>query len=207
MPTQLREASAHHHLQMVGRTLGNEGRADCLKASVQRPNVINVNGDRPTMSNIRQPQRHTGIAGGEHYTRPSHNEREQDPSGGRASRGQPNEYNDNMTRMANTWQPNRLAKQLHIIAKKLELRHCYDCKIKATQHNFVIFQFDHLDRKTKVAKIANMVKGKYTINDIDNEIAKCQMVCGNCHALRTYYRRDHDQLKEPKAEQPRLFDE
>jgi hypothetical protein len=112
-----------------------------------------------------------------------------------------------MTRMANTWQPNRLAKQLHIIAKKLELRHCYDCKIKATQHNFVIFQFDHLDRKTKIAKIANMVKGKYTINDIDNEIAKCQMVCGNCHALRTYYRRDHDQLKEPKAEQPRLFDE
>jgi hypothetical protein len=89
MPTQSRDAWPHHQLQMVGVIHGDVGRADCLKASVQRPNVINVNGDRPTMSNIRQPQRHTGIAGGEHYTRPSHNEREQDPLGGRASRGQP----------------------------------------------------------------------------------------------------------------------
>jgi hypothetical protein len=89
MPTQSRDAWPHHQLQMVGVTLGDEGRADCLKASVQRPNVINVNGDRPTMSNIRQPQRHTGIAGGEHYTKLEHNKREQDPLGGRASRGQP----------------------------------------------------------------------------------------------------------------------
>ena len=89
MPTQSRDAWPHHHLQMVGGIHGDVGRAVCLRATVQRPNVINVNGDRPTMSNIRQPQRHTGIAGGEHYTRPSHNEREQDPSGGRASRGQP----------------------------------------------------------------------------------------------------------------------
>jgi len=74
---------------MVRRTLGNKGRAVCVEATVQRPNVINVNGDRPTMSNIRQPQRHTGIAGGEHYTKPEDNEREQAPSGGRASRGQP----------------------------------------------------------------------------------------------------------------------
>jgi len=89
MPTQLSQASRHHQLQMVRRKRGNTGRAVCPRATVQRPNVINVNGDRPTMSSIRQPQRHTGIAGGEHYTRPDHNEREQDPLGGRASRGQP----------------------------------------------------------------------------------------------------------------------
>jgi hypothetical protein len=89
MPTQLSQASARWELHSAGRTLGNEGRAVCLRATVQRPNVINVNGDRPTMSNIRQPQRHTGIAGGEHYTKPSHNKRDQAPSGGRGSRGQP----------------------------------------------------------------------------------------------------------------------
>jgi hypothetical protein len=89
MPTQSREAWPHHQLQMVGVTLGNEGRGVCVQATLQRPNVINVNGDRPTMSNIRQPQRHTGIAGGEHYTKPNDNKREQAPSGGRVSRGQP----------------------------------------------------------------------------------------------------------------------
>jgi len=89
MPTQSRDAWPHHQLQMVGGIHGDVGRAVCLRATVQRPNVINVNGDRPTMSNIRQPQRHTGIAGGEHYTTLDHNEREQVPSGGRVSRGQP----------------------------------------------------------------------------------------------------------------------
>jgi len=89
MGTQLSQAGRHHQLQMVRRTQGNLGRAVCLQATVQRPNVINVNGDRPTMSNIRQPQRHTGIAGGEHYARPSHNERDQASLGGRGSRGTP----------------------------------------------------------------------------------------------------------------------
>ena len=83
MPTQSKDAWPHHQLQMVGRTHGDVGRGVCHKATLQRPNVINVNGDRPTMSNIRQPQRHTEIAGGEHYTRLKHNEREQAPWGAR----------------------------------------------------------------------------------------------------------------------------
>ena len=56
---------------MVGTTYGNVGRAVCPRATVQRPNVINANGDRPTMSYIRQPQRHTEIAGGEHHGQPN----------------------------------------------------------------------------------------------------------------------------------------
>ena len=89
MPTQLRDSWPHHHLQMVGVTLGDEGRGVCLQATLQRPNVTNENGDRPTMSNIRQPEILTRTAGGEHYTRPKHNERDQAPSGGRGSRGKP----------------------------------------------------------------------------------------------------------------------
>jgi hypothetical protein len=112
-----------------------------------------------------------------------------------------------MTRMANKWQPNRTAKLLHILAKKLELQQCTDCKLQITKTNFVAFQFDHLDRTTKIAKIADMVKGTYKISDIDIEIAKCEMVCANCHAIRTYYRRDHDNLSAPKPTPPSLFDE
>jgi hypothetical protein len=81
MPTQSKDAWPHHQLQMVGVIHGDVGRADCLKASVQRPNVINVNGDRPTMSNIRQPQRHTGIAGGEQTTEPNTTKESKTPWG------------------------------------------------------------------------------------------------------------------------------
>ena len=117
------------------------------------------------------------------------------------------EYSHNMSIMDNKHKPKRVAMQLHVIARKLEIGHCHDCSIKVTPHNFVVFQFDNIDRTTKVEKISKMVAGKYTINDIDTEIAKCQMVCANCHAMRTYYRRDHDQLSQPKAQQPRLFNE
>jgi hypothetical protein len=139
--------------------------------------------------------------------RPDHETEDKRPLGGVLSSRGETRYSTNMARQPNSWQPNRLAKQLHIIARKLDIGHCHDCKIKATEHNFVIFQFDHLDRATKTAKIADMVKGTYTMHDIDLEIAKCQMVCGNCHALRTYYNRDHDTLKTPKQQLPGLFDE
>ena len=88
MPTQSRDAWPHHQLQMVGVTLGDVGRADCLKASVQRPNVINVNGDRP---HVKHPAARDTYSkcGGRANHRTEHNEREQDPLGGRASRGQP----------------------------------------------------------------------------------------------------------------------
>jgi hypothetical protein len=88
MPTQSRDAWPHHQLQMVGVTLGDEGRADCLKASVQRPNVINVNGDRPLVKHPAARETYSKCGGRANH-RTEHNEREQDPSGGRASRGQP----------------------------------------------------------------------------------------------------------------------
>jgi hypothetical protein len=81
MSTQLRNAGRHHQLQMVRRTRGNSGRAVCLQATVQRPNVINVNGDRPTMSNIRQPEILTRTAGGEHTTEPNTTKENKSPRG------------------------------------------------------------------------------------------------------------------------------
>jgi hypothetical protein len=88
MPTQFRDAWPHHHLQMVGVTLGDEGRAVCPWATVQRPNVINENGDRP---HVKHPAARDTYSkcGGRANHRTEHNEREQDPLGGRASRGQP----------------------------------------------------------------------------------------------------------------------
>jgi hypothetical protein len=88
MPTQLSQASARWGLHSAGRTLGNEGRAVCLEATVQRPNVTNENGDRPHVKHPAARDTYSNCGGRAHH-RTEHNEREQVPSGGRVSRGKP----------------------------------------------------------------------------------------------------------------------
>ena len=54
--------------------------------------------------------------------------------------------------------------------------------------------FDHLDpsskyrnRKGKPVHIADMVKGnRYALSTILVEIAKCRVLCANCHAIHTH---------------------
>lgn len=42
--------------------------------------------------------------------------------------------------------------------------------------------FHHVDKESKVNKVSNMVReGVYTLDDIKNEIKKCQIVCQKCH--------------------------
>lgn len=65
-----------------------------------------------------------------------------------------------------------------------ESKPCTDCKITFPSY---IMTFDHLDSKTKVNDIATLV----TTNNrkaVFDEIAKCELVCFNCHAQRTHNR-------------------
>jgi hypothetical protein len=66
----------------------------------------------------------------------------------------------------------------------IELKHgipCADC-----HHVFPawVMQWDHLPGTAKVTEIAEMV-GHRPRAAILEEIAKCQLVCANCHAIRT----------------------
>lgn len=68
------------------------------------------------------------------------------------------------------------------LIREAKNRPCVDCGVR---HPFYVMQFDH-------------VRGKklFTIGDVKNrslsrvaaEIAKCEVVCANCHAERTYQR-------------------
>lgn len=62
-------------------------------------------------------------------------------------------------------------------------RPCTDCK---NSYHPVCLDFDHLGDKTK--NIADMLKEGYSIDRIKEEIEKCELVCANCHRLRTYNR-------------------
>jgi len=50
-------------------------------------------------------------------------------------------------------------------------------------------EFDHLPGTTKVGSIANL-KGRIPNQALLDEIAKCEIVCANCHAIRTVNRQN-----------------
>jgi len=62
---------------------------------------------------------------------------------------------------------------------------CLDCK---HFYPFYILDFDHT-RGTKVSNVGQMLD-YFSVEDIMNEVAKCDVVCSNCHRERTYFRQN-----------------
>ncbi len=48
-------------------------------------------------------------------------------------------------------------------------------------------EWDHLPGTVKLGEISSVI-GKWSTKLIFEEIAKCELVCANCHAIRTYKR-------------------
>lgn len=63
---------------------------------------------------------------------------------------------------------------------------CKDCGYKAHP---AAFEFDHL-RDKKLA-ISNMLNQPYKWERILEEVEKCELVCANCHRIRTHNRRNN----------------
>lgn len=70
---------------------------------------------------------------------------------------------------------------------------CKDCGNKYPHY---ILQFDHVETKTE--NVSVLVSNSW--NKLLAEIAKCDIVCANCHAARTYHRRI-GHVCQPSAEQ------
>jgi len=69
-----------------------------------------------------------------------------------------------------------------VILGYLRQHPCVDCG----ESDIVVLEFDHLSDKT--LGISVMVTGGYKKDLILKEIAKCEVVCANCHRRRTYKR-------------------
>lgn len=48
----------------------------------------------------------------------------------------------------------------------------------------VCMDYDHIDPKTKKLCVAQMMG--YSWKDIEKEISKCELICSNCHRIKTY---------------------
>ena len=58
---------------------------------------------------------------------------------------------------------------------------CVDCG----QSNPTVLEFHHVRGKKK-KEVTRLVRDGYSLKVIQKEISKCDVVCANCHKLRTY---------------------
>ena len=80
---------------------------------------------------------------------------------------------------------NRQRKRLRTILLGVKQRPCQDCG--ETFHPWVM-ELDHRDGTIKRAAVANLVSKGCTDARLLEEIEKCDVVCANCHRMRTYRR-------------------
>lgn len=66
---------------------------------------------------------------------------------------------------------------------------CADCGYNKSAH---ALQFDHV-RGDKKGNVSNLIRSDYSWDTIKIEIEKCEVVCANCHAIRTQSRGQHYQ--------------
>lgn len=74
-------------------------------------------------------------------------------------------------------EPNRL-----FISLYLKQRSCVDCG----EDNWLVLEFDHIkgDKYRNVSELMN----SHSVEKVVEEVLKCEVVCGNCHKLRTMNR-------------------
>ena len=72
------------------------------------------------------------------------------------------------------------------IIAALKAEPCADC---GQRFPAVCMDFDHVDPETKSFGIARAVGDDYSLQRILDEIEKCELVCANCHRIRTASRK------------------
>lgn len=73
-------------------------------------------------------------------------------------------------------------KELRLLVEKAKDVACLDCGVK---YPSFVMDFDHV-RGEKVMNISAMVTRGFSVKKLLEEIDKCDVVCANCHRLRTF---------------------
>lgn len=70
---------------------------------------------------------------------------------------------------------------------------CIDC---GYNEHAVVLQWDHRDIFEKSFEIGSAISSNYNLRKLFSELRKCDIVCANCHVIRTHItNRDNIQLK------------
>ena len=100
--------------------------------------------------------------------------------------------------MKEVWYPKNQKKHYSVVRKRKkallefirEIKRngkCFDCGLINKEHP-EIFDFDHVFGKKEI-NISSAVTNGWSEKRILKEISKCEIVCANCHRIRTEKRR------------------
>lgn len=91
-----------------------------------------------------------------------------------------------MRRLSKQQERKRVRERAQEFIRAAKDRPCADCGI---QYHYSVMQFDHI-KGTKKMDISKMVRDRYSLPSIRKELSKCEVVCANCHAYRTWERKE-----------------
>ena len=78
---------------------------------------------------------------------------------------------------------------LNYLNKYLEKNHCIDCGEK----DLAVLEFDHKGEIPKFKAVSTMIRKRYSMEKVKEEIEKCEVRCANCHRRKTA--RDYNWFK------------
>ena len=78
------------------------------------------------------------------------------------------------------------AAETSAVVRELKNRPCADC---GGIFHPAAMAFDHLPGSIKRDDISNLAR-RYSVGRVRDELTKCELVCANCHAVRTFERRE-----------------
>jgi hypothetical protein len=80
---------------------------------------------------------------------------------------------------------NRRKKLLISFIHELKQKPCMDCGVMYPPY---VMDFDHREANTKVSSIARLVGDNRSKKKLLEELEKCDLICANCHRIRTHNR-------------------
>ena len=83
-------------------------------------------------------------------------------------------------------QTQRYKKNLQWVRDVKAQKRCVDCGTR----DYRVLHFDHLPEYEKVISIADALRRGYSQKKIMDEMAKCEVVCANCHSIRVFEERE-----------------
>lgn len=88
----------------------------------------------------------------------------------------------------------RYRNEINELVRKLKQESpCKDC---GNSYPYYVMDFDHLDGYTKVREI-NYLSSTGRIGALKKELVKCEVVCANCHRIRTHTRQFESKCLRP----------
>lgn len=108
--------------------------------------------------------------------------RERDPE---AAREYQRRWREKNRAKVNAYVRKHVAKRRRLVREIKESGACADCGGK---FHFSAMDFDHVEGE-KVDCVGNMTRDSRPFEAILNEIEKCELVCSNCHRVRTWKRK------------------